>query len=230
MGRLTSSCFTAGLTTVIVLVTACVPNTSQVQVPQDAAAFPEAYYRRLQTRGAQVLQVDAKRSLLVLEVRRAGALARFGHDHVVASHDVKGYAAPGEGRADLMIRLDGLLVDEAPLRKQAGFNTQPTPDDIAGTRHNMLSKVLDAERYPYALVHIVRIGDSNKLQVAITLHGQTRTGEVPAAIENAGKRMTVSGSMHFNQTDFGITPYSILNGALSVQDRLDLRFSIVATQ
>jgi hypothetical protein len=40
--------------------------------------------------------------------------------------------------------------------------------------------------------------------------------------------MMVSGTMHFNQSDFGIVPYSVLNGALRVQDRLDLRFRIDA--
>jgi polyisoprenoid-binding protein YceI len=210
--------------------TACAPDRSQLQAPQDARSFPEAHYRQLQASGEQVLPVDPSQSLLVLEVRRAGAFARFGHDHVVASHDVKGYVAPAEGRADLMIRLDELVIDEAALRKQAGFDTQPTADDIAGTRHNMLSKVLDAERYPYAFVHIVRNGDADILRVAITLHGQTRTYAVPAKIERNANRISVGGVMHFNQSDFGITPYSILNGALSVQDRLDLRFDIVAAQ
>jgi polyisoprenoid-binding protein YceI len=208
---------------------ACAPDLRQQRSPApDTPVFPEAYYRQAQARGEKILQVDAKQSLLVLEVRRAGALAHFGHDHVVASHDVKGYIAPDAERADLLIRLDELRVDEADLRKQAGFDTQPSADDIAGTRHNMLSKVLQADRYPYALVHIERKGSDTRLRVAITLHGQTRTYLVPATIEPTKDGMLVIGSMQFNQTDFGITPYAVLNGALSVQDRLDLRFSIAA--
>jgi len=34
--------------------------------------------------------------------------------------------------------------------------------------------------------------------------------------------------MSLNQTDFGITPLSVLGGAIQVQDKLDLRFHIVA--
>jgi hypothetical protein len=208
----------------------CAPNAQQDAAVRDTAAFPVAHYHQARARGEQVLQVDAAQSLLMLEVRRAGVLARFGHDHVVASHTVKGYVLPAEGRADLMIRLDELTVDEASLRAQAGFDTQPSADDIAGTRRNMLSKVLESDRYPYALVHIERKESAANLQVAITLHGQARSYQVPATIERTKDGMAVSGSMQFNQSDFGIRPYAVLNGALSVQDRLDLRFRIVARQ
>jgi hypothetical protein len=34
--------------------------------------------------------------------------------------------------------------------------------------------------------------------------------------------------MHFNQSDFGIVPVSVLGGAMQVQDRLDLQFRILA--
>lgn len=213
------------------LVAACAPNAEQQRPAlQEVPVFPEAHYRQLQAQGEKVLRVDARQSLLVLEVRRAGAFARFGHDHVVASHDVKGYVSPAEGIADLVIRLDQLAVDEAALRAQAGFDTQPTPDDIAGTRRNMLAKVLEADRYPYALVHIVRVGDAASLQVSITLHGQTRTYDVPAVIDKTPDGMVVSGAMQFKQSDFGIEPYSVLNGALRVQDSLDLRFRVVGKE
>lgn len=215
----------------VAAIAGCTSNTPSTPAPvQAASTFPEAYYRDARARGEKILHVDAHASQLVLEVWRAGAFARFGHDHVVASHDVRGYVAPDDGRADLLIQLDQLVVDEAPLRKQAGFDTQPTADDIAGTRRNMLSKVLDAERFPFALVHIRCTGDASMLRVAITLHGVTRSYTVPAAIETIANGMAVTGKMHFNQTDFGIRPFAILNGALSVQDRLDLRFRIVATK
>ncbi|HEX2604635.1 MAG TPA: YceI family protein [Oxalicibacterium sp.] len=219
----------AGMIMLILATTACAPNEArQAASSQDVAAYPEAHYQRLQEQGRKVLHVDASQSLVAIEVRRAGALARFGHDHVVASHDIKGDVSPQEGRADLLIRLDQLTVDEAGLRAQAGFDTQPTPEDIAGTRHNMLAKVLEADRYPYALVRIERLGKTDTLRVAITLHGQTQTYQVPATIESTADRMMVSGTMHFNQSDFGIVPYSVLNGALRVQDGLDLRFRIDA--
>ena len=153
----------------------------------------------------------------------------MGHDHVVASHDVTGYVAPGEGRADLYVALAKLVVDEPELRKEAGFDTQPSESDIEGTRSNMHAHVLETEKYPYALV-AVKGADAKKpaLAVAVTLHGQTREFQVPAEIEVDDKTVTVSGRLAFNQTDFGITPYALLGGAIAVKDGLALRFRVRA--
>ena len=42
--------------------------------------------------------------------------------------------------------------------------------------------------------------------------------------------MSVSGQLSFDQTEFGITPYSVLGGAIAVQNRVELRFHIVAVR
>ncbi|HMA30900.1 MAG TPA: YceI family protein [Casimicrobiaceae bacterium] len=191
-------------------------------------SFPVDFYRDAARRGEPVFEVDPVRSLVVVEVRRSGSLARLGHDHVVASHDLRGYLAPDARRADLYVRLDRLTVDEPKLRAQAGFDTQPTAEDIAGTRHNMLGRVLDAEAHPYALIAVTRKAESSGLDVAITLNGVTRHVSVEAAIESGPGDYTVTGTLAFDQTDFGIRPFSLLGGALAVADRLDLRFSIRA--
>jgi hypothetical protein len=193
--------------------------------------FPESYYQDALKAGKAVYRVDPRDSLVVVEVRRGGSLARLGHDHVVASHDATGYVAPGEGRADLYLALAKLAVDEPELRKQAGFDTQPSESDIEGTRSNMLGHVLEADKFPFAVI-AVRDADAKAekatLAVAITLHGHTRTFKVPAAIQADDKAIAVSGKLAFNQSDFGITPYSLLGGAIAVKDGLELRFSIRA--
>lgn len=194
------------------------------------AVFAENYYLQAEAQGKKVLRVNSQQSLLVLEVRRAGAFARFGHDHVVASHDVTGFVSLDDGRADLSVPLGKLVIDEAALRAEAGLSTQVTQDDIEGTRRNMLNKVLDASQFPLALIHIERKSRENALTVTINLHGVSRTFEVPVEMQATTEGLVVSGKMQFNQTDFGIVPFSILNGAIQVQDRLDLRFRIVADQ
>src|SRR5947209_17218286 len=118
------------------------------------ADFPEGYYREALAQGKPVFRVDSRESLVVIEVRRSGSLARLGHDHVVASHEVGGYVAPDEGRADLYVALARLEVDEAALRAEAGFDTQPTESDIEGTRANMLVRVLEADKFPFALISV----------------------------------------------------------------------------
>ena len=193
--------------------------------------FPESHYQQALKAGQPVYRVDPGASLVVIEVRRGGSLARLGHDHVVASHDATGWVAPGEGRADLYVAVARLVVDEPGLRKEAGFDTQPTESDIEGTRSNMLGHVLEADKFPYAVIAVKGADAKEKkptLDVAITLHGRTRSFQVPAEVEAEKKTITVSDKLAFNQTDFGITPYALLGGAIAVKDGLALRFRIQA--
>ncbi len=152
-----------------------------------------------------MFRVDPAESLVVIEVRRAGSLARLGHDHVVASHEVEGFIAPDEGRADLYVALGRMAVDEAPLRAEAGFATQPTESDIEGTRANMLEKVLEAEKFPFAMVRVsgadAKQGNAT-LDVAITLHGATRTLQAPAQIDADATQMSVTGRSRFRSDRF----------------------------
>ena len=215
------------------LVSACAQEISRPErVERPAPAdFPEAYYLQAAAQGRAVFRVDAAQSLLVIEVRRGGSLARIGHDHVVASHDVAGYVVSDEGLSDLYVPLERLVVDEPELRAETGFEMQPSEADIEGTRGNMLEKVLDVEQYPFALVRVAGMSSGvSPLDVAITLHGVTRELKVPAQIESGAREVGVSGRFELNQTDFGITPFSILGGAIQVLDRLELRFRIRARQ
>jgi hypothetical protein len=47
------------------------------------------------------------------------ALARTGHDHVVASRSLQGVVAPGRDEAAFQFRLDEMSVDEDGLRQAA---------------------------------------------------------------------------------------------------------------
>ena len=216
------------------LVTALLASCAQpvrepAPVPGVPPDFPEAYYREAMSRGRPVYRIDPAASLVAIEVRRSGSLAHLGHDHVVASHDVAGYVAPGEGTAHLYVPLARLVVDEPALRAQAGLDTQPTEADIAGTRANMLEKVLETERYPYASIRVSGADPrrpESTIAVALTLHGATRTLQVPVRIESGPDRLTVTGRLSFDQTDFGMRPFSILGGAVAVRNRVDLAFRI----
>jgi hypothetical protein len=215
-----------------VLVVAGCAELLRIEAPvSPPPEFPEGYYQQALREGKPVYRVDPAESLVVIEVRRGGSLARLGHDHVVASHEVTGYVAPGEGRADMYVALARLVVDEPQLRKEAGFDTQPTESDIEGTRSNMLGHVLEAEQHPFALIAVSGADakqEKTTLAVQIVLHGRTRTFQVPVETQADENSVNVSGKLAFNQSDFGITPYSLLGGAIAVKDGLELRFRIRA--
>lgn len=218
-----------------VLIAACTPpGLAPPPVPAPIAApagFPAADYAQAAAQGQQVLRVDPARSRIALTVRRGGTLARLGHDHVVASQDLQGYVAPAQGRADLYLALDSLTVDDAALRAEAGLDTQPSADDIAGTRANMLEKVLQTAQFPFALIQVradpAAAGD---LAVDLTLRGVTRRFSVPARMALERNGLQVQGTLAFDQSSFGIVPFSVLGGALQVQDRVELRFDVRAAR
>jgi len=214
---------------VVFALAACAPVRERAKAPEAVPTeFPEAHYRDLLAQGRRVYRIDPKESIVVIEVGRAGKLANLGHDHVVASRDVRGWIAPEEGRADLYVPLDTLTVDEPALRDEAGFTTQPSEADIEGTRANMRDKVLETAKFPFALVRAtVKEGD-RALRISITLHGATRSFEIPAKVAVDAERIAASGRLSFDQTAFGITPYSLFGGAVAVRDRVDLRFDVRA--
>ncbi len=206
------------------LMTSCAspPRTAPPAAMQAQAHVPEP---------ATALRVDSSRSLVTLRVYRGGPLARLGHDHIIASHDVSGFVDMKAGYAELTVPLDRLTVDEPALRAAAGWEPEVTPEAIAGTRRNMLVKVLQADRFPLAQIRITQrdLADST-LEVAITLHGVTHTGLVQARIVAPSEQaVTVAGRMTLNQSDFRITPFSVMGGALQVQDTVEVQFSIAAS-
>lgn len=219
---------------------ACAPIPTAPTLPPPTApkGFPAKDYLQDAARGAPVFRLDPTHSLVVVRVYRGGALARFGHDHVVAIRDIHGFVRlsreTGARRADLYAALASMRVDEPALRARAGFDTQPSEQDIAGTRHNMLDKVLEAGRFPFVSIHLDHVvGDAPTITVnaVVSLHG--RTHALPVTVElNTPDADTIHahGNFSVKQTDFGMVPYSLLGGALRVENRIDIEFDLAATR
>ena len=191
----------------VTLLTGCAAHV--VAPPTTAGGppgFPTSEYVRAVAEGKPIYAVDPATSNVVIEVRRAGSLARLGHDHVVAGYDIRGFIRPDE------------------------FDTQPSADAIEGTRRNMLGRVLDAERFPFAVVDVRGLDDQRVATVSITMHGVTRSMPIPLDVDADPGEWIVSGAFRLKQTDFGIVPLSLLGGAIEVQDAIDLRFRIRAVR
>jgi hypothetical protein len=205
---------------------ACVPPPPVVAPPARPPGFPDAAYARDAATTA-VYRIEPAASRVVVLVRRGGSLARLGHDHVVASHDVEGYVAADDGHADLYVPFDRLIVDEPSLRAEAGLDGAPTAADIDGTRDNMRQHVLHSERNAFATISVRHRAD-DRYAVAITLNGVTRAQDVPIAVTVDGTALEARGRLALAQSDFGLVPFSILGGAIEVVDRVELAFDIRA--
>jgi hypothetical protein len=218
------------------LLTDCAPVTPRPAQSALAppAGFPGELYLAARARGEPVYAVDpAEPQSVVVRVHRAGTLASLGHEHVLSAPSVGGYVLmPRDAtaaRTDLYVSLESFAVDEPSARKTSGLAADVPQQDIDATRRNMLQTVLESSRFPLLLIHATCATARpacTTLDARITLHGVTRPALIPVALEFHGERLIASGRFTLLQTDFGITPYSVLGGALRVEDRIDIAFRL----
>lgn len=188
--------------------------------------------------GARRLQIDPERTVVTVFVRRAGPLAKLGHDHVITSADEAGSVWLGNTPADssfkLTLPVDRFDVDLPAARAAAGLEfAAPVADAArAGTRYNMLrAEVLDVEHFPTITLRSAAtsgVWPQPVVRVAVTLKGVEREQEIPVVVELDADGLTARGELRLNQTDFGITPFAVAGGAIRVADTLEIRFEIAA--
>ena len=188
--------------------------------------------------GAIAHRIDAAASGIAIEVYRGGPLASMGHNHVITATEISGhvYLAPvlAQSAFDLEVPISSLVVDDPDARRAAGEGFPPDLPAEArqATRRNMLGvEVLAADDHPTVRLRSVAIsGDRPQLRVtaAMTLRGVTREIEVPVDVQSIGGPLRLSGAFALRQSDYGITPFSVALGALTVRDEVRIRFDLVA--
>ena len=188
--------------------------------------------------GAHELKVNAEESLLQILVYRGGAMARLGHNHVIASHQLSGAVYltddPLATRFDIQFPVDGLTVDEPALREAAGADFPPSVPQSArdGTRANMLSAaLLDGPNYPTVRLRATDIradGDGYDAGVEVTLKAMTQVLRVPVKVQREAGSIVARGEFPLNQSQLGLKPFSVAMGSLVVLDEMKVLFEIVA--
>ena len=224
-----------GLVLLSLLLAAC---PRPVRPPAPAPTVPPT--PAADTRGATVYQVDPRSSQLAILVYRGGKFSRLGHNHVMTSQDVSGrvWVHPEFARSgfELSFPVAQLAVDDADARRAAGGDFPPDipQSDKDGTRKNMLKpEVLDGERYPEVKLRSAKIGgtlEAPQVTAHITIKDASRDVEVPVKFAVEGAKLRASGEFDILQTEFGIKPFSVALGALEVQDRLHIKFTIIAAK
>lgn len=191
----------------------------------------------------QPFEVAAGESQLTVLVYRAGALAAFGHDHVVACHCVTGMiyvpADPAHASFDLRVPVGQFTVDDPAMRAaehSRDFAPRISPSAQQAVRHNMLSTDgLDAAQYPDIVLQaegLLRSSDGKPgdilARVLVRVRGHSRSITVPVHYDMRADEVVASGQFPFAQTDLGLTPYRAMGGALRVKDAMTVRFRLVA--
>src|SRR5690606_27720977 len=113
-------------------------------------------------------------------------------------------------------------------------NTVPSEKDIAGTRGNMLGEhVLGSEHYPdirLVSVDISGNGASLDARMRVTVRGVSTDIDVPFTVHYEDRQILINGQTEISQTALGMKPFSILMGAIAVQDEMTVQFDLVATK
>ncbi|HTC39029.1 MAG TPA: YceI family protein [Steroidobacteraceae bacterium] len=180
--------------------------------------------------------IDSSGSEVRLLVYRAGPLSNLGHNHVMVNRAVTGRVQIGAdvpaSSFSLSLRAEDFVIDDAQARQEEGgdFPGDIAEDAKAGTRRNLLSDaVLNAAEFPDITVKSVSLaGTLSELNADLEVGaaGHTSRVSVPLSLQDDAHGFTALGSVELRQTALGLIPYSLLHGALQVQDAMQLKFRI----
>ena len=188
---------------------------------------------------AVIYRIDPQTSDVRLLVYRDGVLSTFGHNHVVSLKDFTGtiHLQPklAQSRVELEIQVDQLIVDDAAVRRQEGqdFASEPSTDDAAGTRMNMLSNaLLNAKQFPAIKVTgtsgPVDAKNSAMLDLTVQLVGHEIKLTIPATLKLEGDQLEASGEIELSHKQLGLKPFSALLGSLRVAEQMKFKYRIRA--
>lgn len=195
------------------------------------------HYRERQASGDRVYLLDPAHSDIRIYAFRAGAAARFGHNHVIAVPHFSGLAhAPAKGLrgagAELGFRLAELQVDPPALRAETGGGFAGTldADAIRGTLDHLLSDdAFAAASHPW--IEISATVEAGEVPVAIadvalSLHGETHHQRLALRVQADAQHVEISGMLAFRQGDYGVKPYAVMGGLLAVEDLVTVEFHL----
>lgn len=203
------------------------------------AAFGQAERGALQApEQVELYEIDVERSEIYWLIYRAGALRRFGHNHVVSVGGMTGqillHPQLEQSQFEIEIPVEALIVDDPELRakESEAFDSEPSDDDIQATRQNMLSDaVLNAKEYPTLRITgtgpTVHAGEES-FEVTIDLLGRSIPVTLPTSVETSDDLLEAAGAFQLTHEMLGMEPFRAMMGALAVAEPLDFTYRIVA--
>ena len=179
-----------------------------------------------------------EQSELVVLVFKAGFASALAHDHVVRATRFTGSISgdpgnPATAAIRVAVPVAALVIDEPEMRKKHGLAKELSDSDRQEIQSTMRGdRQLDGEKYPDISFRSVSVEQRGTNEFLLTgdfaLHGTTRRIAFPVTGRLSGSTLHATGSFEFNQSDFGITPYSLFLGAVRNQDRVRVLFDLVA--
>jgi len=161
---------------------------------------------------------------LSVRTGRTGAAAKAGHNLLIHVTAWQAIIEVGESPAQVSIALD---VDATSLRVREGTGGMQalSDDDKASIEQTIDDEVLERKDITFRSTAVQAADDGSRLGVQgeLTLAGTTGPIAFDLAVGDDG---TLGGSAVVKQTDWGITPYSTLFGALKVVDEVEVEIDV----
>jgi polyisoprenoid-binding protein YceI len=185
-----------------------------------------------------IYRIDSSGSELRLLVYRAGALASLGHNHVILNRSVTG-SIDVEDTLDassfsLRAPIASFVVDESQARTEEGddFPGEISDEAKTGTWNNMTGPaLLNSMQYPVISVRSTRLEQSPgtlTATVTVSVAGHESTLSVPFVLSREDYGLSASASFELRQSALGLTPFSLMLGALAVRDAMQVKLTLAA--
>lgn len=190
----------------------------------------------VQAQTFRILPGDSEVRILLY---KKGPLSALAHSHVLVLKEMKGriqLQPEALNQSDWNVKADvnSIIVDPPEYRKlESGeFATEISENDIKTIRENMLSeKFLDAERFSQLVIQGVAVEGqlpTVQLKFKLVIRGFTKEFQAPFQIQITEEQLRATGQFRIKHTDFGITPFSILFGAIQIQDEILIKVDLRA--
>jgi hypothetical protein len=193
---------------------------------------------RAQRVEAGTFVIDPAESEVHWRIYRAGTFARFGHNHVISwpapAGTVEVASEPPASQVEMVIDVGDLVIDNPELRARYGedFSSEPTQEDIEGTRNNMLGEqVLQAEAHPSVTIRgggLTAFDADAVIDLEVELLGRSVSFSVPVDVVLETDSLTAKAQFRLTHEDLGMEPFSVMLGALQVADEMDFTIDVKA--
>jgi polyisoprenoid-binding protein YceI len=181
------------------------------------------------------LTLDPSTGSLRVLLYKDGPLRALGHDHALAAPAFQGQVELSSGSAQLMLTIDAtkLVIDTAPVREEQGWSALKDSDVESINAGMRGPRGLDVKKYPQITFRSDTIepvaGEKDLWEVTgrFSLHGTTQTIDFPVTMTDGPGGKWFSGYVRLRQSEYGVKPFTVFGGAVSVKDEILVRFNLL---
>lgn len=211
--------------------------TLPLQAPAEPAATPIVA-------GARTYPLDVKRSLLVVQVFKEGAMSALAQDHACHATELSGSivadaSSPKASSVSVVVQTKTIINDDPKMRTKFGLPLDVADGDRASIGKTMRGPdVLDVDKHPTIAFKSTSVdvvvepdGKAAKGKVTgdFTLRGVTKKLTIPVTVTlgEGGNTIDAKGSVRFKGSDWGMAPLSMFLGGIKNKDELLLHVHLV---